>query len=63
MALKYTGDGAALLDVPARDLTDEEIKTLKLNEATLLASGLYTRAGGSAPKREPFKPTDSKENN
>ena len=63
MALKYIGDGAALLDVPARDLTDDEIKTLALTEAALIASGLYARAGG-APKREPFRTVpETKENN
>jgi hypothetical protein len=68
MALIYTGDGAALAGVPARDLSDKEIEERKLNEAELIASGLYRRTGETtkpppppriAPKQ--FAP-ESKEN-
>ena len=39
--LIYIGDGSALPDVPARNLTDEEVQ--KFGEDTLLASKLYIR--------------------
>jgi len=42
--LKWIGDkkGAeGLPDVPARDLSDEEIKKRKLNERELVKTGLY----------------------
>lgn len=37
--LRYVGDGAYLLGVPARDLSEEE--ALALDRQTLTASGLY----------------------
>lgn len=48
-ALRYVGAGAALLDVPARDLTAEE--SAEFDVATLLASGLYEPAH-EAPAQE-----------
>jgi len=39
MTLKYTGNGAALLGVPARDLTEEEIHLH--GKRRLVKSGLY----------------------
>lgn len=42
MKLIYIGDGSALPDVPARDLTDEECK--KYDVAFLVESGLYKPA-------------------
>lgn len=52
--LKYIGHGAFIPDlngehVPARDLTDDEVK--HFGEAALIKSGLYTK-----PKAEPPKP-------
>jgi hypothetical protein len=44
--LKYSGDGF-LVGVPARDLTDEEVKAAG-GEKRLLASGLYVKP--EAPK-------------
>lgn len=40
--MRYIGDGAFLVGIPARDLTEDEVKlyTAKL----LLASGLYVLA-------------------
>ena len=38
---KYIGDGAALIGVPARDLTDEEAK--QYGERELVKSGLYRK--------------------
>ena len=47
--LIYIGDGTALIGVPTRNLTDEEVK--KFGKRFLLKSGLYA---------EPFsKPTKS----
>lgn len=49
--LRYNGKGF-LPDIPARDLTDEEVKTLG-GEEYLLASGLFE-------KDEPVKPKAKK---
>lgn len=42
----YIGDGSFLPDVPARDLSDEEVK--QFGEAALLASGLYAQPARKA---------------
>lgn len=39
LALRYIGDGSALDDIPARNLTDWELRTL--DRKALIASGLY----------------------
>ena len=41
--LIYIGNGAALIGVPARDLTEEEVKELEkeFDRKTILRSGLY----------------------
>jgi hypothetical protein len=39
--MKYIGDGTHIPGVPARDLTDEEVR--EYGEARLLASGLYRK--------------------
>jgi hypothetical protein len=46
-ALTYIGNGAAIIGVPARDLTADEVKGLDwlMSEADLLKSGLYKIAG------------------
>ncbi len=41
MALKYIGDGTALSEVPARDLSDLEVA--QFNTEELLESGLYQK--------------------
>lgn len=47
--LKYVGDGSWLPGVPARDLTDEEVK--EFGEEQLLATGLYGKVNQApAPK-------------
>ena len=48
--LRYTGGGTGgfLPDVPARDLSSEEIQERGLDAAALLASGLYEQSGKSA---------------
>lgn len=50
--LKYIGNGAALVieQVPARDLTDQEV-TEYGGEAVLLASGLYAKPA-QAPQKD-----------
>ena len=51
--LTYVGDGAYLPDVPARDLTADEVAALAISGvadvAALLASGLYAPVAISAP--------------
>ena len=55
--LKYIGRGNFLLQVPARDLTEDEIKGLKQKFAwrnlrkTLIDSGLYEEMPDKAPKK------------
>lgn len=41
MRLKYIGNGQYLKDVPARDLTLEEIAAMGISADELIASGLY----------------------
>lgn len=48
LALRYVGDGSALDNVPARNLTDWDLRTL--DRDLLIASGLY--APLDAPKDE-----------
>jgi hypothetical protein len=45
--LTYIGNGAALIGVPARDLTEEEVKELskEFDIDKLIGSGLYARPG------------------
>jgi hypothetical protein len=45
--LKYIGNGAALIAVPARDLTEEEVK--KFDVDALLKSGLYEKEKENKP--------------
>ena len=42
MAWKYVGDGAFIPGVPARDLSDKEVKELGIQEA-VEASDLYKK--------------------
>ena len=56
--LRYIGRGDALIHVPARDLTDEDFaeraelwKELGIDEARLLASGLYEKPKTEQPKK------------
>lgn len=53
--LIYIGKGAVLIGVPERDLTDEDIKELGLDEAELVVSGLYEKPAKTKqekPKQE-----------
>lgn len=51
--LRYIGDGAALFDIPARDIPEDELGELAARlglepsalETLLIDSGLYERAG------------------
>lgn len=56
--LKYVGDGASFFNIPARDVTEQEVKEIearfgfvKLRDF-LLNSGLYTEAHESKPEEE-----------
>jgi hypothetical protein len=40
--LSYIGDGSAIVGIPARDLSDEEVEAAG-GEQLLLASGLYAK--------------------
>ena len=46
MAVKYKGNGAFILGIPAKDLTDEEIKGLGVNQSWLLETGIYEEIKG-----------------
>lgn len=41
--LVYVGQGSSLHDIPARNLTKEEIEYLGLNSRDLIKSGLYKK--------------------
>ena len=45
MKLKYIGNGAAFVGVPARDLTEDEVKILsaEFDIDKLISSGLYKK--------------------
>lgn len=49
MLLRYIGNGSWLPGVPARDLSDQDVKSGPLSEAELVASGLYEKVH-STPK-------------
>lgn len=59
--LLYIGNGAALPDVPARDLTEDEVQALapevgiKVLTARLLKSGLYELAEPQAKAKKEAK--------
>ena len=42
--MKYIGQGAFMVGIPARDLTDEEVEKYG-GEKALLETGLYEKAG------------------
>ncbi len=42
--LFYIGDGAALVGLPARDVTEKEVKASGYSLAEILESGLYEAA-------------------
>ena len=48
MAWKYVGDGAFIPGVPARDLSEKEIKELDIQEA-VEASDLYKKESAKKP--------------
>ena len=48
--LKYIGNGSFLPDVPARDLTEKEIKDRGLDKKVLIASGLYHESKSTKKK-------------
>ena len=55
--LKYVGqtnskgERSFLPGIPARDLTDEDIRELKLNKQELVKSGLYQIVGEKKPEK------------
>ena len=51
--LRYIGDGAFLPGVPARDLTEAEVKQYAL--ADLLSSGLYEEIKSQEPAKKPVE--------
>ena len=50
--LVYIGKGAALYNVPARDLSEIDMLGRELDEAELLKSGLYEKPKLEQPKKE-----------
>ena len=49
MTWKYVGNGRFIPGIPARDLTDKEVKELKAQEA-VEASDLYTKERAKKPE-------------
>lgn len=60
--LIYTGKGASLPNVPARDLSHDEIKhlerTFQLTRQALIDSGLYQSVSTETPKKKSPLPDD-----
>lgn len=50
--LTYIGNGAFLANVPARDLSAEELKTLPMSREELINSGLYKEPDLAGKKKE-----------
>lgn len=58
--LRYIGQGAAIVGIPARNLTDEEVK--RFGKSRLLKTGLYVQVRASRPKEdEPEQEEQAKE--
>jgi hypothetical protein len=57
--LQYIGKGDALVGVPARDLTDEDLQGIghEFTWESLIRSGLYKKVEAETPKAEPKKAT------
>lgn len=51
MGMKYIGDGAFVPNIPARNLSDDEVK--EFGAATLLKTGLYVPVEIEAIEAEP----------
>lgn len=49
--LIYVGKGAAIPDIPARDLTDEEVEQFR-GERWLIKTGLYQKPKGKPAEKE-----------
>ena len=59
--LIYTGNGAAIVGIPARDLSDAEVEA-NGGEANVLATGLYTKPASSKATKQIADPVpDEKE--
>ncbi len=56
MALKYIGNGAFVHGIPARDLSDEEVRDLG-GEARLIATGHYIKVESEKLKAQSGKTT------
>jgi len=50
MKLIYVGNGAAIPDIPARDLSGDEVKKHG-GEIWLVATGLYQRPNANKPRK------------
>lgn len=49
--LKYIGNGSFIIDIPARDLTDDEVK-LYGGVVALVKTGLYEKVEEKSPSRD-----------
>jgi hypothetical protein len=57
--LNYIGDGTAIVGIPARDLTDDEVAQLEPWQVdALVASGLYAKPAVSKAGKTTGKPAD-----
>ena len=56
--LQYVG-GGYIPDVPAKDLTDDEVKALPVTKTQLLKSGLFVEVKPSKKEKEAAPPKDS----
>ena len=52
MSLKYTGNGLHIVGVPARDLSDDDVKNARYTEKDLIGSGIYKKVNKKSEKAE-----------
>ena len=57
ISYKYIGKGAFLPNIPARDLSEEDIDKLKLNVGLIRSCGLYQEVK-KAPAKKPAREVD-----
>ena len=57
--MNYIGDGSAIIGIPARDLTDDEVAQLEPWQVdNLIACGLYAKPAEPTATKTTGKPAD-----
>lgn len=60
MGLEYTGDGSFIPNIPARDITDKEIKERVLSVKDIIKTGLYKEHKPNADNKAATGPKENK---